>query len=355
MHIVISGYFGFGNEGDEAILQSMIDALKNIHPTIKLTVLSNNPEQTKALYKVNAVNRWKLGNIRKALKHSDGLISGGGSLLQDKTSMKSIPYYTGIIHLARLYKKPIFIYAQGMGPISHPISKYLTRLALNRQSKITVRDNKSLRLLEEMNIKQPIIEVPDAVFGLKSNLHESTWLKDNKFECYIAISIRPWPNSESFTSELVKILDDLSVEGFQIVFIPMHDSDDTEVALEVSNKMSQPAFHVPVDTPLNEKLTIIKNAEVLLGMRLHALIFSGIVGTPFGAFSYDPKIDALANKLKQPLLTHVNNKQQADLKKQTLNFIHKRNYFKNQLIHSVDELKQAADDTAKQAIDYFKP
>lgn len=354
MHIVISGYFGFGNEGDEAILQSMIDALRHIHPTIVLTVLSHNPEQTKTHYKVHAVNRWKLTTVIKALKQADGLISGGGSLLQDKTSMKSIPYYTGIIHLAKLYKKPIFVYAQGMGPITHPISKFLTRLAINRRVKITVRDDKSRCLLEDLNITQPISEVPDAVFGLKYSLQESTWLSSLNLKNYIAVSLRPWTDHEVFTSELINILDDLSSEGFPIVFIPMHGVDDTKAAKDVSNAMSQPSFHVPADTPLNEKLMIMKHAEALLGMRLHALIFSSIVGTPFGAFSYDPKIDALTHQVKQPLLTHVNNPEQTDLKKHVFNFIHKRTYFKHQLLQSVDELKQAADYTAQQAIDYFK-
>lgn len=93
MHIVLSGYYGFNNIGDEAILYSIIQSLRRLEPEIDITVLSNNPEVTESLYQTKAVNRWNPAEILLALKQADGLISGGGSLFQDETGFKSVAYY----------------------------------------------------------------------------------------------------------------------------------------------------------------------------------------------------------------------------------------------------------------------
>ena len=93
--LVISGYYGFNNSGDEAVLKSILTALQEesqrSNVTIEPIVLSINPEWTTSMYGVRAVHRMKLKEVREALKESDGLISGGGSLLQDATGLKSIP------------------------------------------------------------------------------------------------------------------------------------------------------------------------------------------------------------------------------------------------------------------------
>ena len=90
MRILISGYYGFNNAGDEAILKSIIIALRDVNPTIDIVVLSNDVEHTKKTYNVDAINRWNIFKIYSELRKSDGLISGGGSLLQDVTSSRPI-------------------------------------------------------------------------------------------------------------------------------------------------------------------------------------------------------------------------------------------------------------------------
>jgi polysaccharide pyruvyl transferase WcaK-like protein len=91
----LSGYYGFSNSGDEAVLKSILTALedagKQAGIKIEPIVLSGDPDWTKRQYGVEAVHRTKLGEVRQALKNSDGLISGGGSLLQDATGLGSIP------------------------------------------------------------------------------------------------------------------------------------------------------------------------------------------------------------------------------------------------------------------------
>lgn len=141
--VVLSGYYGFDNIGDEAILLSIIQALKERKADIDITVLSHNPQRTSNLYGVKAVNRWSLKEVKATLKDSDLLISGGGSLLQDITGIKSLLYYLGVVGLARRLGKPVFFYAQGIGPVDGWLGRRLMRLTVNRVEAVTVRDEQS--------------------------------------------------------------------------------------------------------------------------------------------------------------------------------------------------------------------
>src|SRR5690625_1275821 len=155
MHIVISGYYGFDNVGDETILYSIIQSLREYEPNIRITALSNHPEATKATYGIEAINRWKFKDVSRTIKSSDGLISGGGSLLQDETGLRSIPYYAGIIKLAQWHGKPTFVYAQGIGPINRSLNKWITKRVFNKVNHITVRDKDSQKLLDRIGVTQP--------------------------------------------------------------------------------------------------------------------------------------------------------------------------------------------------------
>ncbi|GJM73648.1 hypothetical protein HMSSN036_58640 [Paenibacillus macerans] len=169
--IVLSGYYGFRNSGDEAVLKSILLALEEEGLTsgvdIKPVVLSNDPEWTRRTYGVEAVHRMKLSEVRKAIKSSNGLISGGGSLLQDATGVMTIPYYLGFIKLAQWMGKPTFVYAQGIGPVKRKFFRPLIAAVFRRCDYISVRDAESAALLRSMGLRGGNVEVvPDPVMGL---------------------------------------------------------------------------------------------------------------------------------------------------------------------------------------------
>jgi polysaccharide pyruvyl transferase CsaB len=304
MHVVLSGYYGFDNCGDEAILYSIIQGLRDIQADINITVLSNNPTYTKEMYGVDSVDRHHLGKISAVLKKADGLISGGGSLLQDKTGLKSIPYYSGIIQLAKFYKKPVFVYAQGMGPISNKLSKWIVKNTLNKVEQITVRDLDSQRLLGELGVSKDSTIVPDPVLGLNSSTFSCDWqgIVDDHI---VAVSVRDWPSEISFKANIAEALDKLAEKGYLILFVPMHGKHDEKASMDVAQLMQKKSEIFPCDCEIEEKIAIIGKANLLIGMRLHSLIFSAITYTPFIALSYDPKIDAFADICKQPVIGHV--------------------------------------------------
>lgn len=306
MHVVLSGYYGFDNVGDEAILFSIVHALRKWQPDVKITVLSNNPTSTAQTYGVNAVNRWKLKEVSQMLKQADGLISGGGSLMQDQTGMKSIPYYCGIIRIAKFHKKPVFVYAQGMGPINKGISQLLVKNTFKKVEQITVRDVASKQLLADIGVGSSVAIVPDPVMGLDAAEFRSEWLAGQTFDNgYISVSVRDWPSEVAFKQKIADSLDLLARDGVPIVFIPMHGEHDEKTSQELAAMMQENCLVVPGNLSIEEKITVIGQSDLLIGMRLHSLIFSAIQATPFIALSYDPKIDAFADIAKQPVIGHV--------------------------------------------------
>ncbi len=357
MHIVLSGYYGFDNVGDDAILLSIIQALKKWESDIEITVLSNNPTATEQTYGVKAINRWKMKEIHQLLKTADGLISGGGSLMQDQTGMKTIPYYAGVIQIAKWLKKPVFVYAQGMGPINHSLSKLIVRKTFNKVEQITVRDKASQTLLTEIGVRKETKIVPDPVMGLNGGDFHCEWLDQESLtaESYISVSVRDWPSTIAYKEKIAHSLDQLVRQGEQIVFLPMHGEHDLKTSQEVAALMQEKSLIAPSDLSIEEKIAVIGQSQLLIGMRLHSLIFSAIYATPFIAISYDPKIDAFADIVDQPVIGHVEKDDWngVTLFERAIAMLESYTTVRENMRHAVLPLQHEATATAKLAIETF--
>lgn len=322
--IVISGYYGFQNSGDEAVLKSILTALESeSHRTnveIEPIVLSGDPEWTQQTYGVRAVHRMKLGEVRRAIKESDGLISGGGSLLQDATGWKSIPYYLGVLKLAQNMKKPTFIYAQGIGPVQRGIFKPMIRGVFKHCEYISVRDEDSAKLIQDFGVRWNEVQiVPDPVMGLPlpepSKVQKLAYGGGNARRVtpkgeeeeplpVIGVSVRFWEESRS---ELDRIAEGLkqfaSKRKVHIRLLPFHLPTDEEASAYVKQKIghlsgtgSQVSTCSNVTDP-QMMLLEVSRCELVLGMRLHSLIYAASQRVPMIGVSYDPKIDAFLHRL----------------------------------------------------------
>lgn len=152
--IVISGYYGFKNAGDEAMLAAMIEVLSKLDNSLQITVISGDPQDTIDRHGVKAVYWLNYFKIAKAIKDCDLVISGGGSLLQDVTSARSLYYYISIMVLGKILGKPVMLYAQGIGPITGKNARRVMKFMGNRIDLITVRDEGSLDELADMGINK---------------------------------------------------------------------------------------------------------------------------------------------------------------------------------------------------------
>lgn len=314
-NILISGYYGFGNSGDDALLLSITDGLKEKIPGCKITVLSANPGETSAAYGVDAVNRWNIFDIIRSAVSADLLISGGGTLIQDGTSTKSLLYYLAVIMIAHILKLKIMLYSNGIGPLDKKRNIKLTRNVLNKADLITLRDTASKEALEEIGVTHPeIVLTADPAFLLKADLDkkaadiiaECRKDKDKQSERdFFIISIRHWKSlKENFTDVIAHSADYIADKyNMTPVFLPMQISSDGGISKSAAEKMTNTPVIIDAKLTTGETLAIVRAAKVCMGMRLHTLIYAASQGIPIIGLVYDPKINGFMDYIGQNIYT----------------------------------------------------
>lgn len=303
--IVISGYFGFDNSGDDAILKAMVADFKKINNDLSITALSNNPKKTKEVYGINAVNRFKVSEVWKALSECDIFLSGGGSLLQDFTSTRSIIYYLAVILMAKMRKKKVYVYANGIGPIDKGFSRFLTKFVLNRVDYITLRDSLSEEFVKNLGVKNKNIEVTaDPVFSLESatdkRVKEILEIENIKLtDKTIGFCLRDYENSESLKIKFAEVVDMLIEDGYDVLLVPFHMPRDNVYSKEIAKLSSyRDKVQVVENTySAGELMGIFKHLKLLVAMRLHSVIYGANVNLPMVGVIYDPKVRAMVHEL----------------------------------------------------------
>ncbi len=288
---IVSGYIGFDNFGDEAIAKVLTDSLKR-NGADKITLISSNPKKTSELHHVESCS---MLNFINPLLNSDVLISGGGSLLQDVTSFKSLIYYLSVIYIALIFRKKVEIYAQGIGPIRSKIGRFLTKTALKHAEKISVRDEKSQQLLSEWNIKSELVKDPLFLIDLPHKEHKKI----------VGVQLRDFPGiSQKFLEKLACEIASRFGEK-QIIIFSLQDSIDTNICNSFANILrSKGLNNTEILTNLSTDKVFEKFSELeyLIAMRFHANVVGIKSGVKTLAINYDPKVKKLADEYNLPLI-----------------------------------------------------
>ncbi|MBN2395614.1 MAG: polysaccharide pyruvyl transferase CsaB [Candidatus Atribacteria bacterium] len=322
--IVISGYFGFNNCGDEAILSAMIQELSKYIPRKKIIVLSKNPSQTKALYQVEAISRLNPFLIIYDIMRASFFISGGGGLLQDSSGKGySIFYYGGLLYLAQLLRIPSVIYAQGIGPIHKTINKNFLKIVLRKVQLIMVRDEQSRKILKELGVKDHLITVSaDPSFLLKVK-EIPDWIKKkyhlnhtetSSTQMNIGIVIRNCREiQQDYHHKIMQFAEigDYLIEKYQasLFFIPFHYDYDHTLIRGIIEKMKYSSLvnYIGEDLCPSHTLSIYSKLHLIIGMRFHSIVFATLISKPFIAIDYDPKVKNFVSALELPeLLVELN-------------------------------------------------
>lgn len=307
INVLMSGYYGFNNSGDEAILMSMHKNISELDERIDVTVLSNDPEQTRIRHNVNVVYRFGIWNVLAAVKGCDVLLSGGGSLLQDTTSTRSLIYYLSIITLAKFMGKKVMLYANGIGPVSKESNRKWVRRVLNKADVITIREENSYEELVKMGVKNPNAFVTaDPVFTMEAVSKEvaAELLKRDgvpEDKPIVGVSVRSWKDIDRFSVDLARLCD-MIYEKFDmnIVFIVMQPSKDRAISEKVMENMKNRSYIIGEGYSPRELMGVISLMNIVLSMRLHTLIFAASRAVPLIGFVYDPKIEHYINKFEMP-------------------------------------------------------
>lgn len=306
-NILVSGYYGFNNAGDEAILGGMIQAVRAVDPSATFTVISGTAAQTRSLHQVEAISRGDFRNIWRAMRRVDLLISGGGSLLQDVTGYRSIPYYLGVVSMAKLWGRPVMFYGQGVGPVTGLIGRSLIPLVGNLVDRVTVRDRDSARALQALGVRRPPIEVTaDAALALGPADPERVrpllreWGVPLDGRPLLGVSVRAWQGTGQMEAALAQGLDQFAREtGAHLVFIPMQFPHDIQAARPIVARLAAPATLVEAPLTYRQVQALVGCCDLLVGMRYHSLVFAAMNGVPMLGLSYDPKNDSLLHLLGQ--------------------------------------------------------
>ena len=293
--VVISGYYGFNNFGDEEILSVLLSKLKQWNTDI--TVFSSNPDWSSSVHDVKAVCSFNLQQVIKTIIKSDIIISGGGSLLQDVTSLKSLIYYSLIIFIALFFRKKVIIFAQGIGPINNSFARFIVMNIIRFCSFITVRDENSYNLLKKYKIKAKLVS--DPVYSIDVN-HVN-------HACEVGVQLREF---KTVSDEFLNILAHQVVKNFsdkKIKIFSLQDALDLDICNSFRIKLNNISKDIKTEVVTNNSLLSIaeqlSSLEYLIAMRFHALIIGIKAGVKSLGINYDIKVEQLANDASIPLLS----------------------------------------------------
>ena len=284
MKLLISGYYGFGNLGDEALLAGTLPELKE--RGLVPTVLSARPKATARLHGVPAEHRvWQ---ALPALLQTDALLSGGGGLLQDKTSGRSLSYYLGLIRLAKRLGKRVAVYGQSVGPLSEKGRQSVAH-ALSGVA-VAVRDEASRQLLRSLSV--PAHLSADAALLLSGAPAAPAGA--------VTLLI-PRGGYPDITDGLIHLGRSLRGRGLEVAAVALQPGED-------GSELSRLQAAVPdlilykAQTPL-ELLSLIAGSAYVVSARLHGLILAANAGVDFCGVVYDPKVAAFCHEAGAPALT----------------------------------------------------
>ena len=283
MVVTLSGYYGFRNAGDEAILMALIREARR--RGVEPVVLSADPQGTESLHGAKAVPRMSLA-LARTLQQSDGLLSGGGGLLQNKTSGKSLAYYLGLLYLAQSLRKPTWILGQSLGPLS-PGGMRLAAPALKRSRAVVVRDQESLKLARRMGVAPNRLRLGADAALLLEPPHVS---RDERLVVLVPRARVPLEANR----RMREVAERLQALGYELLVLGFQPNFD-EPALELFN-----GFNREISGDPRRVLYLITQAGYVLSLRLHGLILAAVAGTPFAGGSYDPKVKAFCTESGAP-------------------------------------------------------
>ena len=293
---VICGAYGFENLGDDAILAVLIRQLREENPGIRICVLSKNPEQTKRAFGVDAIPMLDFRSAGRVLRKSGLYVSGGGSLLQNVTSSRSLLFYLASMVQAKRCGCRVVLYGCGIGPIRGRLFRRLTAEILNRcADAVTLRDSGSAALLKEIGVQKQLYLTADPALTIRPDREAAArFLAENGVNSagnYALFLLRPWKsaaeNSEAFHRAAAYVW---RKYGLAPAFLPMSPREDTEFAENLAETLEIPHILLPACGKPEVFCGIVAQMRLVVSMRLHGLIFAFGQRIPAVGISYDPKV-----------------------------------------------------------------
>lgn len=310
---LVCGAYGRGNAGDDAILEAIVRELRQLDPDLPVWVLSRNPDSTRLTYRVNSIYTFHIPRFLWRMGKTRLYINGGGSLMQDATSRRSLWFYLFTISAAKLLGNRVMMYGCGIGPIHYPSNRRLAAGVLQKRvDAITLRDTHSRNELEQMGVTapeiilsaDPTVILPAAESATVDGILESAGL--DPAGRYIGFTLRPWPGFEEKAALFGQAADYVYEKyGLTPVFLPIERRLDVGAAQLAARGMKAPHYILEETGSSSHTIGLFARMQVVVSMRLHALVFSAGQGVPLVGVVYDPKISSFLSYIGQDLYTDL--------------------------------------------------
>ena len=307
--LVIGGYFGCGNLGDDAILMGFLEALRSITPRVRVIALTGNPSRDEKRFGVECINRKDPFATSYAFLIADAFLCGGGSLLQNLTSRRSLSYYLWLLRHAKQRGALPILYAAGIGPLVGSAAKKKVSKMLSRCAYISLRDPESKKMLISLGIDPAILfdgADPALLLPTPPPSRAHAILREHGIspsQGLICVALRSTEEPMLLTRLFPAALRILSARhGLLPVFITL-DAADKDDLLQRAARACGGIFLSLRES--SDATAILSVSRLVLSMRLHALILAATVGTPavgVPADLRDAKIPSFARAVGQEFL-----------------------------------------------------
>ena len=305
--VTVCGAYGRGNVGDEAILQAILEEIREADPDVTIYAVSRDPKSTRMTHRVRAVHTFDLLAFWRLAGRTKLLLNGGGSLIQDVTSRRSLWFYLFTLAAAKRRGAKVVMYGCGIGPVQYPGDRRLSARIINRYADvITLREDHSREELQRMGVTRPeILPAADpslTLDGAGEDRTESAMLTAglDPRGSYLCFALRPWPGFEEKADAFARAAETLSREmGLTPVFLPIDQSKDPAAMDLVAKKLTVPHFLLPAAPDPETAMGILSRMRAVVSMRLHGLIFAAGQGVPLVGVVYDPKVRAFLRYIGQ--------------------------------------------------------
>jgi polysaccharide pyruvyl transferase WcaK-like protein len=346
--LAILGWYGSPNLGDEAELAAILAACARLPQPPRVVAFSVHPARTLAQHggypgglRALPRNPFAPATLR-ALRASAAIVLGGGGLIQDQTSIYNLPLFTLFALVAAGLRRPLQWWGVGVEPLVTPLGRAQARLLvrLAAPGAVGLRDENSRRLLRRAGVPPRALRVsadPAVSIRPAPPAEVAALLPADAGESgrpWVAFCLRDLPNNPrgvgpgyllpvalqkrlglgggdraaharraaAFYALLARAADHLIGEhGARVLFVPFWPGRDDAIAAAIRTQMRHPEAAVLLGAPLSpaQARALLGAMDLVVAMRLHALIFAATAGVPVLGFGYAQKVPAFLARIGQ--------------------------------------------------------
>lgn len=312
--LLLAGYFGFDNAGDEALFEAIVETFRRLQPEVRLKALVMDTANARRL-EVEPIPRKDLTAVWRALKQSDLFVQGGGGLFQDVTGPGSVLYYGGLLAMARLAGCPSYYFCQGYGPVRGAWQRSLTRMFLSLPRLLAVRDEESQQEIRRLGLNKDRLVLaadpallltplpPDEMraFFVQEDLQKElgrSELPNGQLSAVgplVVVTVREWATLD--LEVLARALQEFRAEtSARYLLLPFQPELDLQPSRRLVELLGGEAR--VLERPLSPRTItgILACADMVIGMRLHSLILATVGNPPLYGLSYDPKVERFCRR-----------------------------------------------------------